>query len=102
MNKVYNTQKDFTSSFKKFLIKIFPEMRKTQIKIIPAIIFGMISSENVTAPDITKKLKDDFSLVQTDSVIKRIRRLLKILFLKCYMGMNINFLIMGMHILNKL
>ena len=77
MNKVYNTQKDFTSSFKKFLIKIFPEMRKTQIKIIPAIIFGMISSENVTAPDIAKKLKDDFSLVQTDSVIKRIRRLFK-------------------------
>lgn len=77
MNKVYNTQQDFTSSFKKFLEKIFPSIRKSQIKIIPAIIFGMISSENVTAPDIAKKLKDDFSLVQTDSVIKRIRRLFK-------------------------
>lgn len=77
MNKVYNTQQDFTSSFKKFLEKIFPSIRKSQLKIIPAIIFGMISSENVTAPDIAKKLKDDFSLVQTDSVIKRIRRLFK-------------------------
>ena len=77
MNKVYNTQQDFTSSFKKFLKKIFPTIRKSQIKIIPAIIFGMISSENVTAPDIAKKLKGDFSLVQTESVIKRIRRLFK-------------------------
>lgn len=77
MNKVYNTQQDFTSSFKKFLKNCFPTIRKSQIKIIPAIIFGMISSENVTAPDIAKKLKDDFSLVQTDSVIKRIRRLFK-------------------------
>ena len=77
MNKVYNTQQDFTSNFKKFLKKIFPNIRKSQLKIIPSIIFGMISSENVTAPDIAKKLKDDFSLVQLDSVIKRIRRLFK-------------------------
>lgn len=77
MNKVYNTQQDFTSSFKKFLKKCFPDIRKTQLKIIPAIVFGMISSENVAAPDIAKKLKDDFSLIQLDSVIKRIRRLFK-------------------------
>ena len=37
----------------------------------------MISSENVTATDIAKKLKDEFSLIQTDSVIKRIRRFFK-------------------------
>ena len=77
MNKVYNTQQDFTSSFKKFFKKCFPNIRKSQIKIIPAIIFGMISSENVTASDIAKTLKDEFSLVQLDSVIKRIRRLFK-------------------------
>ena len=47
------------------------------MKIIPAIIFGMIFSENVTASDIAKRLKDDFSKIQIDSVIKRIRRLFK-------------------------
>ena len=77
MNKVYNTQQDFTSSFKNFLKKFFPKIRKSQLKIIPAIIFGMISSENVTASDIAKRLKDEFSQVQLDSVIKRIRRLFK-------------------------
>ncbi len=37
----------------------------------------MINSESVVASDISNHLKDDFSLVQHDSVIKRIRRLFK-------------------------
>jgi hypothetical protein len=36
---------------------------------------GMIGSESIVAPDIAKKLKDNFYLIQFDSVIKRIRRL---------------------------
>ena len=84
MNKVYNTQHDITSSLKKIFKKVFPTIRKSQLKIIPAIIFGMIFSENVTAPDIAKRLKDDFSHVQTDSVIKRIRRLFKNKFFNGY------------------
>ena len=37
----------------------------------------MILSKFVVASDISKHLKDDFSLIQHDSVIKRIRRFFK-------------------------
>jgi len=53
---------------------VSPNIRKTQLKIIPYIVIGMILSESSIASDIAKILKDDFSLVQHDSVIKRIRR----------------------------
>ena len=75
MSKVYNTQQDIARGIEQFLLKVFPDIRKTQLKIIPFIIFGMIQSESTVASDIAKKLKDDFSLIQADSVIKRIRRL---------------------------
>ena len=77
MNTLYNTQEEITSKIRDFLLKVFPNIRKTQLKIIPFIIFGMISSESVVASDISKKLKDDFSLVKHDSVVKRIRRFFK-------------------------
>ena len=44
-------------------------------KIIPYIINGMIISESLIPLDIAKVLKDDFSLVQLQSVVKRIKRL---------------------------
>ena len=75
MNKVYNTQEDFASKIKDFLKKVFPNIRLTQLKIIPYIIIGMLFSESTVASDIAKNLKDDFSLVQHESVIKRIKRL---------------------------
>ena len=74
MNKLYNTQKDITSAFTNFLKEAFPEIRKTQLNIIPYIILGMMLSESCVAIDIAKVLKDDFSFVQTDSIVKRIRR----------------------------
>ena len=75
MNKVYNTQKDIARGFEKFFQKIMPSMRKTQLKIIPFILHGMIVSESLVPLDIAKVLKDDFSLVQIESIIKRIKRL---------------------------
>ena len=75
MNKVYNTQKDIAREFEKFFQKIMPSMRKTQLKIIPFILHSMIVSESLVPFDITKVLKDDFSLVQIESIIKRIKRL---------------------------
>lgn len=75
MNKVYNTQKDIARCFEKFFQKIMPIMRKTQLKIIPFILHGMIVSESLVPLDIAKVLKDDFSLVQIESIIKRIKRL---------------------------
>ena len=77
MNKVYNSQNDIASEMKKFLLKSNPNIRKTQLKIIPFISLGMILSESSVACDIAKTLKDDFSFVQLDSVIRRIKRLFK-------------------------
>ena len=75
MNKVYNTQKDIARGFADFFQKIIPNIRKTQLKFIPFIIHGMIVSESIVPNDIAKVLKDDFSLVQIESIIKRIKRL---------------------------
>ena len=62
---------------KDFLLKSDPNIRKTQLKIIPFISLGMILSESSVASDIAKTLKDEFSLVQHESVIRRIKRLFK-------------------------
>ena len=77
MNRVYNNQFDFASEMKKFLLNVNPNIRKTQLNIIPFISLGMILSESSVASDIAKNLKGDFSLVQHDSVIRRIKRLFK-------------------------
>ncbi len=77
MYKVYNNQNKISSDIVNFLKKVFPNIRKTQLNIIPFIFLGMNLSESVVASDIAKELKGDFSLVQFDSVIKRIRRFFK-------------------------
>lgn len=77
MNKVYNTQEDFASHICDFLKKVFPNIRKTQLNIIPYIILGMILSESTVASKIAKSLKGSFSDIQPNSVVKRIRRLFK-------------------------
>ena len=64
-----------TRGFEKFLLAVDPEIRKTQLKFIPPILHGMIISESLVPLDIAKNLKDEFSLVQLESVVKRIRRL---------------------------
>ena len=74
MNKLYNTQDDFTSTFTKFLLNVIPDMRKTQLNILPYIILGMIIAESCVPIDIAKVLKSSFSHIQVDSVVKRIRR----------------------------
>ena len=74
MNKVYNTQEEITSNIASILQKVDYNIRKTQLKIIPSIVLGMILSESVVASDIAKNLKGEFSLVQHDSVIRRIKR----------------------------
>lgn len=77
MNKIYNTQEDFATKIKSILQLICPNIRKTQLKIIPYILIGMFLSESLVAHDISKQLKGDFSLVQHSSVVKRIRRFFK-------------------------
>ena len=55
-----------------FLEKI--SFKKDSIKYFTRYSFGIIQSESVSAPDIAKVLKDEFSFIQFDSVVKRIRR----------------------------
>ncbi len=74
MNKLYNNQKDFTSKFMEFLKSAIPDIRKTQLNIIPYIILSMIISESCVPLDMAKVLKDEFTYIQSDSIIKRIRR----------------------------
>ena len=74
MNKVYNTQEEIATKLKNFLLECFGNIRKTQLKIIPYIVIGMILAGSTVASDIAMKLKDSFSLIQHDSIIKRIKR----------------------------
>ena len=74
MNKLYNTQAEITNKIREFLKNNVPNLRKTQLNIIPEIIFGMIFSESVVFTDIAKCLKNEFSHVQLESIQKRIRR----------------------------
>ena len=74
MYKLYNTVKEFTTSFKQTLKNAIPDIKKTQLNIIPYIILSMILSESCVPLDMAKVLKDEFSSIQIDSVIKRIRR----------------------------
>ena len=73
MNRLYNNQIDFSSNFIKFLKKAIPDIRKTQLNILPFIILGMILSESCVPSDIAKVLKNDFSSIKFDSIIKRIK-----------------------------
>ena len=77
MNIIYNTQEEIASKFILLLKKIIPDIRKTVLNILPYILIGMLASESLVASDISKSLKDNFSLVQHDSVVKRIRRFFK-------------------------
>lgn len=74
MTKLYNTQTEITNKFREFLKKYIPSLRKTQLNIIPEIIFGMISSESVVSSDIAKCLKNEFSFILLESIQRRIRR----------------------------
>lgn len=76
MTKLYNTQTEITNKIREFLKINVPNLRKTQLNIIPEILFGMISSESVVSTDIAKCLKNEFSFIQLESIQRRIRRFL--------------------------
>lgn len=71
------SNKKTKSNLRIFLENSVNDIRKTQLNIIPYIMFGMIQAESCSAPDIAKVLKKDFSLIQYSSVVKRINRFWK-------------------------
>lgn len=94
MSKLYNTQKDITSNFEIFLLNSVPNIRKTQLNIIPSILFGIIQAESIASSDISKNLKDNFLDVKLDSVIKRINRFFRNNYLTLILFINKLFLML--------
>lgn len=71
--KSYYNQEKISSSLQKYF-KNFVILSKPQLKNLSFIITGMISAESVVTSDISKKLKDDFSLIDLESIERRFRR----------------------------
>ena len=61
MSKLYNSQENFAINFNKFVLNIYPKDRKTQLNILPYILFGMTKAESSVASDIAKELEDKFA-----------------------------------------
>lgn len=74
--KSYYNQEKISSSFKNFFQKIL-NISKPHLKSLSFIITGMLSSESVVTADISRKLKDDFSLINLESIERRFRRFFK-------------------------
>lgn len=71
--KSYYNQEKISSSLRKFFQKNFI-LSKPHLNVISFLITGMISAESVVTSDISRKLKDDFSLVLLESIERRFRR----------------------------
>ncbi len=71
--KLYYTQDKIATNFAKFFKSIF-SLSKPHLKVISFIITGMLSAESIVSADISRKLKDDFSLVNLESIERRFRR----------------------------
>ena len=55
-SKLYNTQEDFAINFNKFVLNIYPKARKTQLNILPYILFGMTKAESSVASDFAREI----------------------------------------------
>ena len=73
--KSYYNQEKIASSFRNFFKKF--SISKPLLKSLSYIIIGMISAESVVTSDISRKLKDDFSLLHLESIERRFRRFFK-------------------------
>ena len=71
--KAYYNQEKISSSLRNFFKKVFT-LSKPLLKNFSYIIIGMISAESLVTSDISKKLKDDFSFINLESIERRFRR----------------------------
>lgn len=71
--KAYYNQEKISSSFRKFF-KNFFTLSKPHLKLICFILTGIISAESVVTADIARKLKDDFSNINMESIERKFRR----------------------------
>jgi len=70
--KLYYNQEKISTNFKKFFS--YFNLSKPILKTLSFILIGIISAESVVSADIARKLKDDFSLVNLESIERRFRR----------------------------
>lgn len=70
--KFYYTQEKIATSFRDFFKKF--SISKPHLKSLSYILTGMISAESVVTSDISRKLKDNFSLIHLESIERRFRR----------------------------
>lgn len=74
--KAYYNQEKIASSFRKILKKV-GKITKPQLKTISYMIPGMISAESIVTADISRKLKDNFSEIDLESIERKFRRFFK-------------------------
>lgn len=74
MNKLYNSRSQITSELSNFIKKVYPDISKPHLKIIPSIILGIIKSESVVTTDIIKSIKSEFGDVLFSSAERRLQR----------------------------
>ncbi len=72
MFKLYNSQSQITNNIRTFLKENTTSLHKHQLNFLPEVLFV---SESSVVSDISKTLKENFTLIQQDSIIKRIHRL---------------------------
>ena len=77
MNKLYYNEEEITSGFREFILSCFPNIRKTLLNIIPAVLFGMIISKSCSSSDIASSLTNELKWAKHSSIVKRIQRLWK-------------------------
>ena len=70
--KYYYNQEKIATSFRLFF-KNF-SISKPHLKSLSYILTGIISAESVVSADISRKLKDNFSLINLESIERRFRR----------------------------
>ncbi len=75
MNKVYYNQEKIASNLRDYFQKF--SISKPHLKNLAYIINAMISAESVVTADLSRKMKDDFSFVQLESIERRFRRFFK-------------------------
>ena len=73
--KVYYNQEKISSALRNFFKKF--SISLPHLKSLSYFITGLVSAESVVTSDISRKLKDDFSLILLESIERRFRRFFK-------------------------
>ena len=74
MFKLYNSRSQITSELSNFIKKVYPDISKPHLKLVPNITLGLVKSESVVTTDIIKTIKSLFGDVLFSSAERRLQR----------------------------